>query len=294
MDNLYEIRIHSRGGQGAKTLGQILAEATIEDGKFTKAFSEYGPERSGAPMQVFVKISSEQVRVHSNVKNPDMVMVIDPTLLDSINPFEGLKENGIVIINSTVEKIESCHFPGGNYQLYFIDATKIALEALGKDIPNSAMLGAFSKITDIVSEAALKEEIEEAFLRKKDAEVAKKNLEMFDRGVKEISGLRSKDEPPVFCVKQAAKKNWKEIPIGGAITEPGNALNFKTGGWKSRKPIRDAKACIQCLRCFLFCPDSAVRVKDGKVAHTEYDICKGCGICAKECPVDAIKMEKIN
>lgn len=293
MTNLYEIRIHSRGGQGAKTLGQVLAEATIEDGKFTKAFSEYGPERSGAPMQVFVKISTEPVRDHSNVKNPDLVMVIDPTLLDSINPFEGLKENGIMIINSSADKINSCHFPAGNYQLYFVDATKIALEILGKDIPNSAMLGAFSKITDIVSEAALKEEMEEAFLRKKDAETAKKNLEIFDRGVKEISGLRNNGESPASCVKQAAKKNWKEIPIGGAITEPGNALNFKTGGWKSRKPVRNEKTCIQCLRCYLFCPDSAICLKDGKVADTNYDVCKGCGICAKECPVDAIKMEKI-
>ncbi len=87
-------------------------------------------------------------------------------------------------------------------------------------------------------------------------------------------------------------KGWKDIPIGGLITEPGNACEYTTGTWRTFKPIWDAEKCIHCLLCWLFCPDSAVRVKDGKVLGIDYDHCKGCGICAKECPkkVQAISM----
>ncbi len=87
-------------------------------------------------------------------------------------------------------------------------------------------------------------------------------------------------------------KNWRDIPIGGKIIKPGTAKEFKTGNWRTLKPVRDEKKCIHCLRCFLYCPDNAVKVKNGKVVKIDYNYCKGCGICARECPVGAIKMEK--
>jgi len=87
------------------------------------------------------------------------------------------------------------------------------------------------------------------------------------------------------------KKGWKDLPTGGIITKPGSALDFKTGDWRSEKPIWDEKKCTSCLICFIYCPDSAIKVKDGKMTGIDYDYCKGCGICAKECPVKVIKME---
>lgn len=188
MENIFEIRIHSRGGQGAKTIGQILAEAGIEDGKFVEAFSEYGPERSGAPMQVFIRISTEPIRVHSNITNPDMVILADPTLLGMVDITGGLKKNGILIINTskTLEDIKSMFKISKNQKIYSIDATKIAVEVLGKDFSGIVLMGALNKIAGIVSREALEEELEEIFARKKGKEVAEKNILAFRRGYDSI------------------------------------------------------------------------------------------------------------
>jgi len=88
------------------------------------------------------------------------------------------------------------------------------------------------------------------------------------------------------------KKSWKEIPKGGLIDKPGTAMQYKTGGWRTFKPVVDKDKCINCMQCWIFCPDSAVKVKDEKMIGFDYDHCKGCGICAEVCPVKCIKMEK--
>lgn len=189
MNNLFEIRIHSRGGQGAKTIGQILAEAGIEDGKFVEAFSEYGPERSGAPMQVFIRISTEPIRVHSNIKTPDMVILADPSLLGMVDVVGGLKKNGALIINTakTFEEIKPMLKTSKSQKIYPINATKIAVEVLGKDFSGIVLMGALNKISNIVSKEALEEELEEIFARKKGKEVAEKNIEAFRMGYENIS-----------------------------------------------------------------------------------------------------------
>lgn len=184
MENLFEIRIHSRGGQGAKTIGQILAEAGIEDGKFVEAFSEYGPERSGAPMQVFIRISTEPIRVHSNIKTPDMVILADPSLLGMVDIAAGLKKNGIIIVNTAKnpEEVKSMIKISKAQRIFPVDATKIAVEVLGKDFSGIVLMGALNKISGIVSKEALEEELMEIFARKKGKEVAEKNIQAFRRG----------------------------------------------------------------------------------------------------------------
>jgi len=86
------------------------------------------------------------------------------------------------------------------------------------------------------------------------------------------------------------EKGWKDIPIGGLILEPGNAINYKTGSWRTFKPVRDEEKCTHCLLCWIYCPDSSIIVEDGKVKGIDYEHCKGCGICSTQCPVNAIKM----
>lgn len=87
------------------------------------------------------------------------------------------------------------------------------------------------------------------------------------------------------------EKGWKEIPEAGLILEAGNSVKYKTGAWRSQRPIRDKEKCIHCLLCWIYCPDTAIKVKDGKIKEIDYDYCKGCGICARECPVKCIEME---
>ncbi len=90
------------------------------------------------------------------------------------------------------------------------------------------------------------------------------------------------------------KKSWKKIPEGGIITEPGSSVQIKTGSWKTEMPVFDAKKCINCMRCHFYCPEGAIKVENGRVVGIDYEHCKGCGICAEECPVKALVMKKVS
>ncbi len=183
MKNIYQIRIHSRGGQGAKTAAQILAEAAISGGKFAQAFSEYGPERSGAPMKTFFRVSNQPIRLHCDVKEPDLILVIDPSLLDSINVTEGLADNGVVIVNCGGSPAEiRKHLKKKNCEVYNLDGTKIAMELFGKDIPNMPMLGALIKVTGLISCEQLIESVRKKFSRKLGETLTEKNVEALKRG----------------------------------------------------------------------------------------------------------------
>lgn len=153
MEKMIEIRWHGRGGQGAKTAAMLLAETAFDTGKFIQGFPEYGPERMGAPVTAYNRISNQRILVHSNIYEPDYVVVVDETLLDTLDVTAGLKKEGALLINSSggPEEIrEKC----GGYEgrIYTIDAGRIAMDTLGKNFPNTAMLSAVVKITGLVDE----------------------------------------------------------------------------------------------------------------------------------------------
>ena len=143
---MIEIRFHGRGGQGAVTAAEILAKAAFEDGKYCQAFPFFGAERKGAPVMAFTRISDKQIRRRYQVYNPDYVIVLDDTLLESVDVLSGLKEGGKLIINSKNDVNL-----GENVETHFIDATGIALDILGVPIVNTVMLGAFAKVTGEVT-----------------------------------------------------------------------------------------------------------------------------------------------
>ena len=188
---MIEIRWNGRGGQGAKTASLLLADAAFNTGKFIQGFPEYGPERMGAPITAYNRISDNEIRIHSNIYEPDFVVVVDDSLIGTIDVTSGLKSDGTIIIN-TNEDIEEIRkkLNGYNGKIYTIDASKISIECLKANFPNTAMLAAVVHVTGIMSKEELISNMEDAFKHKfaKKPEVIEPNLKALLRGYEEIKG----------------------------------------------------------------------------------------------------------
>ncbi len=179
MTNTIEIRWHGRGGQGAKTAALLLADVAFATGKYVQGFPEYGPERMGAPITAFNRISDNVIRVHSNIYDPDFVVVVDETLLHSVDVTAGLKEDGAVIVNTsrTADEIaDELHVWSG--RVYTVDARRISEETLGKNIPNSPMLAAVVAVSGIMPRETFLEEMKKSYQHKfeKKPEVIEGNM----------------------------------------------------------------------------------------------------------------------
>ena len=167
MSNLIEIRWHGRGGQGAKTASLLLADAAFNTGKYIQGFPEYGPERMGAPITAYNRISDNPITVHSNIYEPDYVVVVDESLLESIDVTKGLKEEGAVIVNTERNKEDIIKYLNGyNGSVYTVDAKKISIEALGKNYPNSPMLAATVAVSNVMAKDEFLSEMRSSFQHK--------------------------------------------------------------------------------------------------------------------------------
>ena len=190
MKDLTEIRWHGRGGQGAKTAALLFGDAALAQGLYIQAFPEYGPERMGAPVASFNRISSKPISIHSGVTNPDIVIVLDPTLIDSIDVTEGMSEGSSLIVNtekSPKDVKEDCKIKG-DIKVFTIDASKISKETIGRDIPNTPMLGALIKATNILNFKEMledtKHKLEKKFRSK--PEVIEGNIKAIERSYNEV------------------------------------------------------------------------------------------------------------
>lgn len=181
-----EIRIHGRGGQGAVTSSQVLAIAAFHDGKFSQAFPAFGVERRGAPVQSFTRISEKKIDLRQHVYSPDYVIVLDPSLLEVVDVTDGLKKEGMLIVNSDKTPKELGIRNG--FEARTIDITKVALEVIGKPFVNIAALGAFAATTGEISLRALKEAIDEGMNAKAKGKVAELNKQACERLYKESGG----------------------------------------------------------------------------------------------------------
>lgn len=177
--NGIEIRWHGRGGQGAKTAALLLADVCFKTGANVQGFPEYGPERMGAPITAFNRISDKEIRVHSNIYTPDLVVVVDETLLTSVDVTAGLKEDGAIIVNTdkSADDIKPLlkGYPG---KVYTVDARKISMEALGKYFPNSPMLAAAVAVSNVMSKYEFIREMKASYEHKfaKKPEVIEGNM----------------------------------------------------------------------------------------------------------------------
>lgn len=175
---MLELKFFGRAGQGGKTAAEMIADSALDEGKFTQAFPEYGPEREGAPVKAFVRIDDKPIRLHCQVKNPDIVVIIDPTLLECLDVIEGLKEGGLLVVNTPKSPKEIREFTGFKGKIFTVDGTKISMEIFGRNFPNMPVLGALVKATDIVKMKSLENQIICIFLKKIGAEKTKKNIQM--------------------------------------------------------------------------------------------------------------------
>ena len=192
MNNLIEIRWHGRGGQGAKTASLLLADAAFNTGKYIQGFPEYGPERMGAPITAYNRISDKPITIHSNIYEPDYVVVVDDTLLSSVPVTAGLKKDGAIVINTTKNEEELKELlKGYEGAVYTIDARKVSQEALGRYFPNTPMLAAIVKVTGIMSDEELLEDMKTSFKHKfaKKPEVIDGNMKALELALKEVKKI---------------------------------------------------------------------------------------------------------
>ncbi len=193
MSNMIEIRWHGRGGQGAKTASLLLADAAFNTGKYIQGFPEYGPERMGAPITAYNRISSEPIRIHSNIYEPDYVVVVDDTLLESVDVTAGLKETGAIIINTKRDKEHlQKSLKGYAGRVYTIDAKKISEEALGKYFPNTPMLAAIVKVSGIMSDEEFLQDMQGSFKHKfaKKPEVIDGNMKALEMALSQVTQIQ--------------------------------------------------------------------------------------------------------
>jgi pyruvate ferredoxin oxidoreductase gamma subunit len=183
-----EIRWHGRGGQGTVTAAKVLADACLSGGGYVQAFPEYGPERAGAPVRAFNRISENVIRMYGPVLHPKVVSIADATLMDSINVTEGAQDDAIFVVNTakSPKEVREKLKAKDSQKVYAVDATKIAVECFGRPLPNSSMLGAISRATGIVDMDTLLENVKKSFGKKFSQKIIDGNLDATRRGYEEV------------------------------------------------------------------------------------------------------------
>lgn len=190
MNKRIEIRWHGRGGQGAKTASLLLADVAFSQGLFVQGFPEYGPERMGAPITAYTRLSEKPIRVHSNIYEPDYVAVMDETLVGTVDVTAGLKEDGAIVVNTSKEPGEIADLLDGyKGKMYTVDAAKISTETIGRNIPNTPMLAAMVKVSGAMDMTVFLRNMRNAFEHKfaTKPEVIEGNLRALE---KSIEGVR--------------------------------------------------------------------------------------------------------
>jgi pyruvate ferredoxin oxidoreductase gamma subunit len=188
MSELVEIRWHARAGQGAVTAAKLVADTALLQGRYIQAMPEYGPERTGAPLKAFTRVCDEPIEVHNNIVNPGIVVVLDETLLPIIDVTEGLKADGVIILNSrmSVEDARKLLKVPDSVTVAVVDASEIALATIKRDIPNTPIVGALSKVTGVVPVDQVKEKLVSTFGKKFSQQIIDANLESVTRAYEEV------------------------------------------------------------------------------------------------------------
>jgi pyruvate ferredoxin oxidoreductase gamma subunit len=188
MAKAIEIRWHGRGGQGTVTAAKVLADACLSGGGYVQAFPEYGPERAGAPIRAFNRISEHVIRMYGPVLHPKVICIADATLMDAVNVTEGAPDDAIYVVNTSKDpkEVRAKLQARDSQKVFAVDATKIAVDSFGRPLPNSSMLGAVNKAVSIVEMDVLVDNVKKSFGKKFAQKIIDGNINATKRGFEEV------------------------------------------------------------------------------------------------------------
>lgn len=291
---MIEIRIHGRGGQGARLAGRIVGRAGFLAGLYAQDFPLFGAERRGAPIVACARLSREPIETRGYVEEPHVVVVMDDTLLQESHAqiLGGLRAGAAVLINARAnERPLPATAPGVIY--ISINLSGIARRVIGRDTRSAVVAGAAARFIPEITADILRDAIRAELA---DVGVATEIVERNIKAAMESYALM----PAVFLPEQRPPQPKAATPprafplpfcdlyAASTIRSPGNAALRHTGNWRMERPEIELPKCKKCFLCFLFCPDSAIHLDADLYPHIDYDHCKGCMICREECPTDAI------
>lgn len=292
---MIEVRIHGRGGQGAKIASRILGRSGFLSGLQAQDFALFGAERRGAPVVSFTRLSATPIDQRGNIERPDLIVVMDDSLLNEAPAqiFAGVDANTAVIVNADPEKQSAIikELPQANY--IFFDFDRLARETIGRVLISAIAAAVAAKsVTEIKLTClleAVRSEIAEFGLT---SELIEKNVSAAREAFTQMPSIniaRAIDVEPLREI------SWQAVPYlgsaqfaGATIRHRGSAALRATGNWRVERPVVDLGKCKRCFLCYLYCPEAAMRLDGENFPHVDYDHCKGCMICYEECPTDAI------
>jgi pyruvate ferredoxin oxidoreductase gamma subunit len=291
-DGLVEIRVHGRGGQGNVAAAELLAQAAFLAGREVQAFPAFGAERTGAPVVAFVRIDERPIRLRSQVYTPRHVMVQDASLLASnlAGIVAGLRSEGLVLLNAPAVPETLAAILPPDARAVAIPATSIALEAIGRPVPNTTLLGAYAALTDLVPLDAVRQAIRQRFA----GDLAERNIVAAERGHAAAQGAVVARASAGASPPPAPGRSDSDVgPTIGLVAAPGSSAGpdgYHTGSWRVFRPVWDLAKCNDCRLCAVYCPEAVVVRRGPRDYSTSLDFCKGCGLCVAECQPKAIAL----
>lgn len=292
---MLRLRFHGRGGQGARIASRVAGTAAFFEGYYVQDFPLYGAERRGAPIAAFTRISKEPIMERGVISEPDIVIIMDETLLyDALAmPLAGIKKGGIVFINTTHSPVEAEAKYKVTARVITLDITKISLDMLGRPVLSTLAGGVASRIVGL-SEDSLKKAVEKEISKiVTEGELIVKNIDAALYCYNAIHPVEIKTTEVIREGSPVIAIPFETAVISSpAINTTGNTPLRRTGNWRIFKPVWDHDRCTGCMTCVTSCPDGCIAIDEDGFPYTDYDNCKGCMVCVEECPANAIRRER--